>query len=140
MGAENYPPLQPPIYRNLIDGIIISIIIERYSPLHVWHYQISLVGIDTNVLVYAHDKSRSAFHERGKFDCRPVRLQHGRHSVPFVVGILCAVITDGRKLRNPLRPSEACAVMAAAEFNVLDTNSVIRAEAFGYAEKARVMR
>ncbi len=97
-----------------------------------------MAGIDTNILVYAHDKTSPYFMDA-------VNLIADRCACG-VVGIASlsllefyAVITDGRKLLKPLSLSEACAILAdimdAEEFKVFDANAVIRAQAFGYAEK-----
>lgn len=102
-----------------------------------------MVGIDTNILLYAHDRSSPLFESAGEFIANA--CEEG------IIGLtdlslleFYSVITDGRKISEPLLPSEAAEIvediLSADEFEIFCFNHLIFSESISYARKHNIAR
>ena len=102
-----------------------------------------MVGIDTNILLYAHDRS-SPFLE-------PAKQFIASACEEGIIGIadlslleFYSVITDGRKIPEPLSPSDASEIvddiLSADEFQVFSFNHLIMNKTLVYARKHHIAR
>jgi len=102
-----------------------------------------LVGIDTNILLYAHDRSSPLFEPAKQFIAST--CEEG------IVGLadlslleFYSVITDGRKIPEPLPPSEVAEIVEdilfADEFEVFCFNHSILKKTLSYACKNNISR
>ena len=100
-----------------------------------------MVGIDTNILLYAHDRSSPLFEPAKQFIADACK--------EGIIGLtdlslleFYSVITDGRKISEPLPPSEAAEIvediLSADEFEVFCFNHLILNESVCYARKHNV--
>lgn len=102
-----------------------------------------MVGIDTNILLYAHDRSSTLF--------EPAKQFIASFCEQGIIGLtdlslleFYSVITDGRKISNPLLPSEAAEIiddiLSADEFDVFCFNRSILKKTLSYACKNNISR
>ena len=100
-------------------------------------------GIDTNILLYAYDRSSMFFEPAKQFitgSCEEGLIAIADLSlVEFY-----SVITDGRKVSNPLLPSEATDIihdiLSADEFDVFYSNQSILDKTLSYIEENNISR
>jgi len=102
-----------------------------------------LVGIDTNVLVYASDKA-SPFHEKAKKLFGSLLESGGVAVTDLMLIEFYAVITDGRKVAAPLLPEKAGyaieRITRAKEFRVCGATIEIIQKALQYAVENNISR
>ena len=100
-------------------------------------------GIDTNILLYAHDRSSPLFEPAKQFivnSCEDglIGLAH------LSLLEFYSVITDGRKISNPLQPFEATEIiddiLSADEFDVFYSNRSILNKTLSYAKNNNISR
>ncbi len=78
-----------------------------------------MVGLDTNILLYAYDKN-SLFYEQAKAFIKTLLGQEIIALADLTLLEFYSVITDGRKIASPMLPSEAAVII----------NNIINAEEF----------
>lgn len=102
-----------------------------------------MVGIDANILLYAHDRSSPLFETAKQFIASA--CEEG------IIGLadlslleFYSVITDGRKIPEPLSPSEAAEIvddiLSADEFQVFCFNHLILNKTLSYVRKHNIAR
>jgi len=102
-----------------------------------------LYGIDTNILLYAYDRSSTLFEQAIKFiarSCEEAQIALADLSLLEFY----SVITDGRKISDPLSPSEAADIIhdiqSADEFHVFCSNVSIINKTISYARENNISR
>ena len=102
-----------------------------------------MVGIDTNILLYAYDRASPLFEPAKQFIASA--CEEG------IIGLadlslleFYSVITNGRKIPKPLSPSEAAEIvddiLSADEFQVFCFNHLILNKTLSYARKHNIVR
>ena len=102
-----------------------------------------MVGIDTNILLYACDKG-SPFHEEAKTLIKSMFGEGGIAISDLSLLEFFSVATDGRKMTTPLLAKEALKVIEkiwnAEEFRVCSGNAEIMRKTFRCAEELNMLR
>ena len=104
---------------------------------------VETVGVDTNILIYAHDRS-SVFADKSVELLS--RLRDGGRVAIASLSLLefFAVMTDGRKIRRPLSPEEASDIikdfLEADEFLILYDAEEVHKETIAHAATHRISR
>ena len=102
-----------------------------------------MVGIDTNILLYAYDKG-SPLHEEAKALIGSMLGEDGIAISDLSLLEFFSVATDGRKMTNPLLAEEALKVIesiwSAEEFLVCAGNAEVMRNAFRYAAELNILR
>ena len=102
-----------------------------------------MVGIDTNILIYASDKGFH-LHERAKALLRTLLGETNIALSDLTLLDFFSVVTDGRKVSNPLLPSEVTDIihdiLSADEFDVFYSNQSILDKTLSYIEENNISR
>lgn len=102
-----------------------------------------MVGIDTNILIYACDKG-SPFHEEAKALVRSMLNKDGIAISDLSLLEFFSVVTDGIKVTNPLSVEEALKLIeniwSAEEFCVCTGNTEVIKKTFRCAAKLNILR
>ncbi len=102
-----------------------------------------MVGIDTNILLYAYDKCSSLFEPAKQFITKACK----KDSICLADLSLLefySVVTDGRKIPNPFLTFEAAEIvediLATDEFQVFYSDHLVIMKSLSYARKHNIAR